>query len=376
MKGETVTANRIRVSKSVVGEAEKLALAEVVDDGYLGMGVWVQRFEQALSEFFGGRAVACVNTGTAALHLAFLAIGLKPGDEVLVQSLTYLATFQAISATGATPVPCEIDPNTITIDLKDAERRLTDRTRAIVPVHYASGVGPLDDIYAFAQRHSLRVVEDAAHAFGTVYKGRDVGTFGDISCFSFDGIKNITSGEGGAVVSNDAELMEHVRDARLLGVIRDTEQRYKSERSWDFDVTSQGFRYHMSNLFAAIGLVQLGRFPDFRARRVALARRYAQALSGHSGFAMLDLNYEEVVPHIFPVRVLHGRRDALRQSLSSQGIESGIHYLPNHLLSYYGDGQPALPVTEQVYGELLTLPLHPEVTDQDQHRILEIVLNA
>ena len=371
-----VTAKRIRVSRSVVGEAEKLALAEVIDEGYLGMGVWVQRFEEALSEFFGGRAVACVNSGTAALHLAFLAIGLKPGDEVLVQSLTYLATFQAISATGAIPVACEIDHSTITIDLEDAEHRVTERTKAIAPVHYASGVGPLDDIYNFAQRHNLRVVEDAAHAFGTVYRERDVGSFGDISCFSFDGIKNITSGEGGAVVTDDVPVIEHVRDARLLGIIKDTEQRYRSERSWEFDVTSQGFRYHMSNLFAAIGLVQLGRFPDFRARRVALAQQYVQALSGHPGLAMLDLNYEEVVPHIFPVRVLDDRRDALRQNLSSQGIECGIHYLPNHLLSFYGDGQPALPVTEQMYRELLSLPLHPEITDQEQQRILEIVLSA
>ena len=357
---------RIRLSKSVVGEQEKAALAEVIDHAYLGMGEEVQRFEEELSRFFGGRAVACVNSGTAALHLALLGIGLKPGDEVLVQSLTFVATFQAISATGALPVACEVDPRTITIDLRDAERRLTDRTRAIVPVHYASGVGPLDDILIFAQSHGLRVVEDAAHAFGTFYKGRQVGSFGDVACFSFDGIKNITSGEGGAVVTDDPQVIEHVRDARLLGIMRDTEKRYRGQRSWEFDVQHQGFRYHMSNLFAAIGLVQLRRFPEFRERRVKLSQRYAEVLGQRRGFVLLDLDFGDVVPHIFPVRVMSGRRESLRQFLLDHGIECGVHYMPNHLLTLYGADRTSLPVTEQIYEELLTLPLHPDVTDENQ----------
>ena len=363
----------IRLSKSVVGEEEKAALGRVIDHAYLGMGREVQEFEEELTRFFGGRSVACVNSGTAALHLAFLGIGLKPGDEVLVQSLTYVATFQAISATGAVPVACEIDPRTITIDLRDAERRLTDRTRAIVPVHYASGVGPLDDIFQFASGHGLHVVEDAAHAFGSFYKGRVVGSFGDVACFSFDGIKNITSGEGGAVVTDDSQVIQRVRDARLLGVMRDTEQRYRGQRSWEFDVQSQGFRCHMSNLFAAIGLVQLRRFPEFRAKRVELSRRYAEALAQRPEFALLELDLDDVVPHIYPVRVMNGRRDSLRRFLEGHGIESGIHYMPNHLLSLYGSRRTALPVTEQVYDELLSLPLHPDVTDEDQDWILSVI---
>lgn len=362
---------KIRLSKSVVGVSEKKALGRVIDESYLGMGNFVREFEKALEEYIGRGKVICVSSGSAALHLALMGIGLKPGDEVLVQSLTFVACFQAISAVGAIPVPCEVVPKTCTIDLKDAERRLTRRTRAIMPVHYASRTGDLGRIYNFAKKHSLRVVEDAAHAFGTVYKGKKIGSFGDVACFSFDGIKNITSGEGGAVVTGDDKVVQIVMDARLLGVHKDTEKRYLGQRSWDFDVFNQGYRYHMSNLFAAIGLTQLGRFEkEFKPCRQKLAKAYHKELKRVERISLFPNDYDEIVPHIFPIRVLKGRRDGLRQHLMDNGIECGVHYRPNHLLQYYGNGKAKLPVTEQIYNELLSLPLHPGVTNEDQERIL------
>ena len=183
----------IRLSKSSIGEAEKQAVVRVLDNEYLGMGTEVKQFEEELTKFFGRPAV-CVVNGTAALHLSLQAAGVSQGDEVLVQSLTYVASFQAISATGARPIACDVDVETLCLDWRDAEKRLTTRTKAVMPVHYAGGVGALDEIYAFAGQHGLRVIEDAAHAFGTEYQGKKVGGFGDIACFSFDGIKNITSG--------------------------------------------------------------------------------------------------------------------------------------------------------------------------------------
>jgi dTDP-4-amino-4,6-dideoxygalactose transaminase len=358
----------MRVSKSVVGPLEAAAVDKVIlENGYLGMGAEVQRFEQELAVFLGVPAsnIACVNSGTAALHLAVEA-ALNPGDEVLVQSLTFVATYQAITVAGVVPVPCEVLPETITIDLKDAEQRLTKRTKAIMPVHYASYAGDLDAVYAFAARHGLRVIEDAAHAFGCTYKGRKVGSFGDIRCFSFDGIKNITSGEGGAVVSADDLAMNRVKDARLLGVERDTEKRFSGERSWEFDVKRRGYRFHMSNVLAAIGRVQLRRFPEeFAPKRVQLARRYRELLSDQAGIRLLETDLGPTVPHIQPIRVLGNRRDALRAHLQQQGIETGLHYLPNHLLSLFGGGRTSLPVTERLFNELLSLPLHPglEIAD-------------
>ncbi len=364
--------SKIRLSQSVVGDREKDALSRVIEDGYLGMGRFVQEFEEGLKAYLGAEHVVCVNSGTAALHLAFMGIGLKPGDEVLVQSITYVASFQAITAAGARPVACEVLPETCTIDLRDAEKRITPKTKAIMPVHYAGRTGDLDAVYAFAGRHGLRVVEDAAHAFGSLYKGKRVGSFGDVVCFSFDGIKNITSGEGGAVVTEDDRVAEFVRDARLLGVHRDTEKRYKGMRSWQFDVAHQGYRYHMSNLFAAIGMVQLERLePEFKTARQRLAKQYHNALKGFPQIRLFPDDYDTVVPHIYPIRVLNGRRDELKKHLEQNGIECGVHYFPNHRLTYFKDPEIELPITDKLYSELLTLPLHPALTPEEQSYIIE-----
>jgi len=367
-------SEKIRLSKSVLSAKEANAVRRVMlEDGYLGMGKEVQCFESELEEFIGGGVnVTCVSSGTAALQLGVMA-AVKPGEEVLVQSLTFVASFQAIAAAGAVPVACEIDPSTITIDLKDAERRLTAKTKAIMPVHYASGVGDLKGIYAFAKKYGLRVIEDAAHAFGTIYNGKRIGSFGDIACFSFDGIKNITSGEGGAVVTRDSAVTRFVQDARLLGVKKDTEKRFTGQRSWEFDVTHLGYRYHMSNIFAALGRTQLARFAEFKKKRQVRAKEYVKALSGIAGIALLKNDYDKIVPHIFPVRVLGGERDALRAHLLEQNIETGIHYYPNHLLTLFGRSRVALPVTEKIYSELLTLPLHPDLTARQQEKIIASV---
>jgi dTDP-4-amino-4,6-dideoxygalactose transaminase len=338
----------------------------VLEREYLGMGTEVQRFEAELGSYIG-RPVACVVNGTAALHLALQACGIGPGDEVLVQSLTYVASFQAISATGAKPVACDIDPSTCTLDWRDAERRLTSRAKAVMPVHYTGGVGALEEIYAFAGARGLRVIEDAAHAFGSTHGGRRVGSFGEVACFSFDGIKNITSGEGGCVVASDETILQRVRDARLLGVQKDTEKRYAGQRSWEFDVMAQGWRYHMSNLMAAIGLAQFRRFPEMAAARQNLARLYDARLSRHSRIDRIGHDYTEVVPHIYVVRI-HGLKDrtALQARLLEQGIETGAHYQPNHWLSYYHDAAAApLLVTDAMFLELLTLPLHPDMDEND-----------
>lgn len=366
----------LRLSRSIVGNDEAAAVARVLlEDGYLGMGSEVQALERELAEYLGVQPehVTCVNSGTAAVHLALASI-LEPGDEVLVQSLTFVATFQAITAAGGVPVPCEVVPETVTIDLDDARRRLTSKTRAIVPVHYASSPGDLRAIYAFASEHGLRVVEDAAHAFGSFYEDKKVGSFGDIACFSFDGIKNITTGEGGAIVTADAEVGQNVRDARLLGVEKDTEMRYRSERSWEFDVSRQGWRYHMSNLFAALGRVQLRRLElEFAPKRIALSQHYRRQLKDVPGLRFVEAGSGRIVPHIQPIRILNGRRDALFDALKADGIQCGIHYKPNHLLKLYGGGALKLPTTEQLYRELISVPLHPGLEIADVERVCSAI---
>lgn len=211
------------------------------------------------------------------------------------------------------------------------------------------------------------MIEDAAHAIGTVHQGKRVGGFGDIACFSFDGIKNITSGEGGCIVTEDTEVLRKVRDARLLGVESDTERRYVGQRSWEFDVRAQGWRYHMSNIMAAIGIVQLKRLPALGERRRMLARRYDCALENQARIVRLPLDYGCVVPHIYVVRIQGlSRRTELRERLLASGVQSVTHYRPNHTLSFYRDDSALpLPVTEEAAAELLSLPPHPDMLDED-----------
>lgn len=371
----------MRLSRSIVGEAEAEAVHRVIcEDGYLGIGKEVQQFEADVAAYLGVPAswVISVNTGTAALHLAVEAVlGHGSGAEVLVPSLTFVASFQAIGGAGAVPVACDARLDTATIDLADAERRLTPRTKAIMPVHYASNPVDLDGVYAFAEKHGLRVIEDAAHAFGCLYKGRKIGSFGDVACFSFDGIKNITSGEGGCAVFFDATEAGYAADARLLSVEGDTRSRFAGTRTWDPDVKRIGWRFHMSNIMAAIGRVQLSRLDgEFIPARRALGDIYRQRLAGLDGLRLLQTDPQDfVVPHIVCVRVLNGRKDELKAALTAAGIPVGVHYKPNHLLSLFrpAPGSLPLPVTEQLYGELVTLPMHPGLSAADVEHICDVI---
>ncbi|MGC6367721.1 MAG: DegT/DnrJ/EryC1/StrS family aminotransferase [Candidatus Marinamargulisbacteria bacterium] len=363
----------VRLSKSIIGDKEKRLVQDVLNEEYLGMGRYVQTFENNLSLFLNNK-VSVVNSGTAALHLALLAIGVGQGDEVLVPSLTYVASYQAISATGALPISCDVLIDSGHIDIEDARKKVTSNTKAIMPVHYAGNPVNYEQIQNFANKYKLRVIEDAAHAFGSLHQhGKKVGEVGDIICFSFDGIKNITSGEGGAVVTSDESIIQFVNDARLLGVHKDSDARYEGKRSWEFDVQHQGFRYHMSNLFAGVGLAQLERFElEFKPTRQTLAKQYFEQLKTIPNVQCFKMDFDQVVPHIFPIKVLKNR-DQLRAQLIEQGIEAGIHYFPNHRLSFYKKPNEVLVNTDTLYEQLITLPLHPEVTREDQLKIVKII---
>ncbi len=366
----------IRLSKSKIGNEEISAVIKVLEKEYLGMGEEVGIFEKDLSKLFLRDSI-CVSSGTAAVQLAIEACNIGDGDEILVPSMTYVATFQAIKATGAEPVACDIDEETYLIDLIDAASKVSKKTKAIVPVHYTGGVGNLDELYSFAQKHNLRVIEDAAHAFGTKYKGNIIGSIGDIVCFSFDGIKNITSGEGGCIVTSDSKVLENIKNTRLLGVEKDSDNRYKNLRSWNFDVSRQGWRYHMSNIMAAIGIQQLKKFNKFAARRKQIAIKYDQLLFSNQNIKFLNRDYKNVVPHIYVVRIKGlNDRDGLRKAMNKKGIEIGVHYTPNHFLSFFKSDQTnTLPVTEKVYKEIISLPIHPDINNSDIENVISTLKN-
>jgi len=366
----------IKVSRGCLGEAELAAVKEAFDYGYFGLAAKVAEFEQALAAYLGAPYVVATNTGTSALHLALDAAGIGPGDEVIVPSLTYVACFQAISSTGARPVACDVHPDTLLMDVADARRRLTPRTRAVMPVHYAGNPCDMDALEALAEGRNIRIIEDAAHALGSTYRGRRIGG-GDIACFSFDSIKNVTCGEGGAVCCRDEGLAEIMRQKRLLGVDRQTQAAASwKERDWHYEVRTQGYRYHMSNINAAIGLVQLGRLDEFIARRRQICRRYDEAFYRVSGIETLKIDYNQVAPHIYVIRARNGGRDRLMAYLKEQDIETGINYIPNHLQPFYAAEGVTLPETEAAYGEILTLPLHCGLSDADVGRVIGAVIEG
>lgn len=362
----------IRLSKSKIGKEERKAVDNVLKKEFLGMGEEVKIFENLLSSYFKSNAL-CVSSGTAALHLAVEACDIKLGDEIIVPSITYVATFQAIKAAGAIPIPCDIDENNFFIDILDLESKINNKTKAIIPVHYAGSPGNLDKIYKIAKKNNLRVIEDAAHAFGSNYEGKLIGSFGDIICFSFDGIKNITSGEGGCIVTKDKVVLNRVKNSRLLGVEKDSEKRYLNSRSWDFDVKYQGWRYHMSNIMAAIGIEQFKKKEYLASKRQFIAKKYDELLLNEKEIEIFDNNYNNIVPHIYVIKIPNlNDRDGLRKMFEDNGIQIGIHYKPNHKLSYFSNNNfRKLKNTESVFSKIISLPIHPDISENDIKYIVE-----
>jgi len=362
----------IPVQRPSIGREELEAVEAVFKTGWLGMGSVTKQFEDALKAFLGARHVVATVNGTAALHLAFDAIGLKPGDEVIVPSFTFVASVQPITAMGAKPVFCEVEEDTLNIDVNDAANRITKRTKAIVPVHYRGMPCDMDGVLKLAKEHDLRVVEDAAHAIGSYYKGRRVGSFGELACFSFDPIKTVTCGEGGAITTQDDGLLDLLQRKRILGIDRDTWSRYQNKRSWFYDVTTQGYRYHMSNINAAIGLVQLKKFEAHNNRKIAIAKTYDQEFAGLERFQLLRTDYNGLSLFMYVIKVREDR-DRLMKHLEERGIGSGIHYIPSHLFTLYGKKKVHLPVTERLFGQILTLPLFPDMTDDQVARVVSAI---
>lgn len=364
----------IKVSQGRLGAEELAEVKEAFDYGYFGMAYKVLEFEEALRKYLGAKHVIATNNCTSALHIAVDALGIGKGDEVITPSLTYIGAFQAISATRATPVPVDIYPDTLLIDTEDVKRKITPRTKAIMPVHYAGNPCDLDALTKIAGEHKLRIIEDAAHAFGSYYKGKKIGSFGDVICFSFDSIKNITCGEGGAVICHDAALADILGQKRNCGIKRLNQASTDwKERSLTYEVNTQGYRYHMSNINAGIGLAQLKKVDSFIARRREICRRYDSAFKNMTGISCLPINYDNVAPHIYVIRVKNGLRNKLSEYLKNLDIETGINYVPNHLHKLYSRKKVRLPETEKAYQEILTIPLHCGLSDDDVERVIQNV---
>ncbi|WP_417851721.1 DegT/DnrJ/EryC1/StrS family aminotransferase [Thalassoglobus sp.] len=354
--------------------AEERAVTDVLRSGWLGMGPRVQQFEQRIAELLDVPHVIAVNSGTAALHLALEVLNLQSGDEVILPSMTFVATPQAVIAAGGIPVFCDIDEQTANIDIDDAMSRVTPRTRAIVPVHYGGVSCDMNELLDRAGRLNLVVIEDAAQAFASRYGGENLGTLGDIGCFSFDPIKNISCGGGGALVTRSDQFADVLKKKRNLGIDRDSWTRINSDQDWYYNVTTSGLRYHMGDMNAAIGLVQLDRLESFRARKIEIVQNYDRVFADIEELALPDRNLPEVFPFSYYMRVLDGRRNQLASVLAQDGIGTTVRFVPNHLQPFFErTPKSSLPVTEAVYDEIITLPLYYDMTERECDAVISAV---
>lgn len=358
---------KIRLSSAYFGEEEIEAVARVLRSQVVNMGMEVKFFEEELQRFWNRKEakVTCMHSCSAALQLSIQACGISKNDEVLLPTLTFVSTCQAVKANGATPIPCDVDLDDGFINLDDAKSRLTSKTKAIIPVLFAGCSSKIEKVYQFAREHDLHIIEDAAHCFGD----ENISKRDGIICFSFDPIKNISCGDGGCVLTTQDEITERLKDMRLLGVIGDTEKRFLGRRSWDADVKDLGWRLHMNNIAAAIGRAQLAKFPEIKKLRQRNANFYLQKLADIPEIQPFPINAKTAVPHVFPITVKNGKRDKLQKFLADAGIETGIQYKPCHLLSYFNMGYN-LPQSEKLYLEILSLPIHPLVSEDDLEYIV------
>ncbi len=349
------------MSQPDFGPSEAAAVQAVLASHWVGMGPKTAAFEAALAERLGVRHVIATSSCTAALHLALAALEPDGRNEIVVPSLTFVATIQAIVLAGYTPVFADVNPQTLTIDCADVARLLSGKTRAILPVHFAGCPCDLEQLHRLAGHAGLEIVSDGAHAFGSTVRGVPVGRQGTATCFSFSANKNISCGEGGAVATQSDALAARLKNLRFLGISPDTWERRNRAKPWQYTVAGPGFRYHMSDINAAIGLAQLERLDDFARTRRQIAAAYDAGLDGLPWTLPVKRDLKHTIPQLYVMRVTHGLRDALYASLRADGIVCGVHYIPNHQQPAFIEFTRRLPVTEKLADQIISLPLHTQL---------------
>jgi dTDP-4-amino-4,6-dideoxygalactose transaminase len=367
---------QIPVFKPLIEQDDIQAAIQSLEIGWLGMGASVGEFEEGLKEFIGieDRYVVAVNTGHSALHLAMMLIGLQPGDEVITPSFNNIADFQAILAVGAKPVLCDIREDTLCLDISKAEELVSPHTKAVIAMDYDCCLADHDAIADFAQRHNLRVIHDAAHAFGSFYKGKKVGSFSDICMFSFDPVKTMTCIDGGALIVKSQEEVKILHEMRLIGMGQPASVMYGNQRAWTYEVNRLGFRYHMANLHGAIGLSQLAKMPEITSSRQAACKLYNNLLASIPQVKTPISTFEDVTPFLYYIRVPAEKRQPLRDYLKIQGVDTGIHWQPGHSFGLLKDARRGdLSVTDKIGNEILSLPLHSKMDSDTVHQICNTV---
>ncbi len=371
----------IPYGKQFLDEADVEAVVEVLRSDWLTTGPKVGEFERAFAESVGAREAVAVSSGTAALHAAVFALGIGPGDEVIVPPMTFAASANCVVYQGGTPVFADVCPETLLIDPASAASKITERTRAVIAVDFAGQPCDYDALRAIAEPRGIPVLADACHSLGGADKGRPVGTLGRLNAFSFHPVKHITSGEGGMVTTDDPDLAGRMRSFRNHGISADFRQRDR-QGSWFYEMTALGYNYRITDFQCALALSQLRKLPQWLARRREIARRYDEAFAGLAAARPLAVRAgASHAWHLYVIRLepaaLRTGRAGIFGALRAEGIGVNVHYIPVHLHPYYrerfGTGPGLCPDAEAAYERILSLPLFPRMSDDDVHRVVAAV---
>lgn len=369
---------RIPLADIDFGPEESAAVQAVVASKWLTMGAVTQEFEQAFANFTGAKHALSVSNATAALHMACLALGIGPGDEVIVPSLTFVATANAVRYVGATPVFADVNGyDDFNISPDEIEKRITPQTRAIIVVHYAGYPCDMPRILAIATKHGLKVIEDNAHGVGATLDGRQLGTWGDIGCFSFFSNKNMTTGEGGMLTTDSDELYEKLRIFRSHGMTTLTWDRHKGH-AFSYDVVELGYNYRIDEIRAALGLEQLKKLPGNNTRRAKLTQLYRETMQELTSEVTIPfanhpgVSSYHILPALLPANI---ERVKVMEHLKAQGIQTSIHYPPVHAFTAYREESKSvqLHLTEEIARREITLPLYPTMKDEDVLSVVEAI---
>lgn len=362
----------IPYGRQSIDEADIQAVMEVLRSDYLTTGPKIAEFEESLAASVGARHAVAVSSGTAALHSAMVALDIKPGDEVILSPLTFAATANCVLYQGGVPVFADVQPDTLLIDPREVEKKITPRTKAIIAVDYAGQPCDYDRLKGVAERHGLALVADACHSIGAEYRGAKVGTLADLTCFSFHPVKHITTGEGGMVVTDDASFAEKIRRFRNHGISSDHRQR-EQQGAYFYEMVELGFNYRLTDLQCALGASQLQRLPAWVARRQQIAAAYDAAFGGTAIRPLLKSTEVNHGYHLYVVRV--AERDRVFTAMRDMGIGVNVHYVPVYLHPYYrkrfGTGPGVCPMAEKAFGEILSLPIYSALTDEQVIQVVD-----